>query len=226
MPYVLPRRTDLQDGAIQIKDLFFNKSQYKVTTEPYAQGPLYVRASDLNKTGHSAPMIVENGDARSFLRATHGLLAYVLVYVDNDGVALTKAQANDVVDAIQQELVDGNALDDLQTIVEGVDADYNFNGEVEDVLRILSGDKFEFNAGVTFQDEAGDYVVPVGVGSFSTPNDRRLITGDTTWETSLASGELYQYSTNVITYAGAKQKDSANDDIPLIIVYKNDGTLA
>lgn len=226
MPYVLPRRTDLQDGAIQIKDLFFNKSQYKATIEPYPQGPLYVRASDLNITGHTAPMIVSNGDARSFLRDTHGLLAYVLVYVDNDGVALTKAQAIEVVYAIQQELVDGNALDDLQAIVESVDIDYNFNGEVLDVLRILSGDQFDFSAGVTFQDDAGDYVMPMGVGSFSTPNDRKLINGDTTWETSLASGELYKYSTTVKTYAGVTQKDSAQNIIPLISVYQNDGTLA
>lgn len=226
MPYVLPRRTDLQDGAIQIKDLYFNKSQYKPTIEPYAQGPLYVRASDLNKSGHTAPMIVSNGDARSFLRDTHGLLAYVLVYVDNDGIALTKTQAIEVVDAIQQELIDGNALDDIEAIVENINGDYNFNGDVQDVLRILSGDKFDFSAGVTFQDDAGVYVMPMGVGSFSTPNDRRLITGDTTWETSLESGELYQYSTNVITYAGTKQKDSADNYIPLIIVYKNDGTLA
>jgi hypothetical protein len=202
MPYVLPRRTDLQDGAIQIKDLFFNKSQYKVTTEPYAQGPLYVRASDLNMTGHTAPIIVSNGDERSFLRATHGLLAYVLVYVD------------------------GNALDDIEAIVENINGDYNFNGSVEDVLRILAGDKFEFNAGVKFQDNAGDYVVPMGVGSFSTPNDRKLINGDTTWETSLAEGELYQYSTNVKTYAGKTQLDSADNEIPLIIVYQNNGTLA
>jgi hypothetical protein len=226
MPYVLPRRTDLQDGAIQIKDLFFNKSQYKASIEPYPQGPLYVRASDLNITGHTAPVIVSNGDERSFLRATHGLLAYVLVYVDNDGIALTKSQAIEVVQAIQQELKDGNALDDIEAIVESVDANYNFNGNVEDVLRILAGDKFEFNAGVKFQDNAGDYVVPMGVGSFSTPNDRKLINGDTTWETSLSSGELYQYSTNVKTYAGKKQLDSALNEIPLIIVYKNDGTLA
>jgi hypothetical protein len=226
MPYVLPRRTDLQDGAIQIKDLFFNKSQYKVTTEPYAQGPLYVRASDLNMTGHTAPIIVSNGDERSFLRATHGLLAYVLVYVDNDGVALTKAQAIEVVQAIQQEVIDGNALDDIEAIVENINGDYNFNGSVEDVLRILAGDKFEFNAGVKFQDNAGDYVVPMGVGSFSTPNDRKLINGDTTWETSLAEGELYQYSTNVKTYAGKTQLDSADNEIPLIIVYQNNGTLA
>jgi hypothetical protein len=226
MPYVLPRRTDLQDGAIQIKDLYFNKSQYKTTIEPYAQGPLYVRASDLNMKGHTAPIIVSNGDERSFLRATHGLLAYVLVYVDNDGIALTKAQAIAIVEAIQQELKDGNALNDIEAIVESVDADYNFNGTVVEVLRILAGDKFEFNAGVKFQDDAGNYVVPMGVGSFSTPNDRKLINGDTTWETSLASGELYKYSTLVKTYAGKTQLDSGDNEIPLIIVYKNDGTLA
>jgi hypothetical protein len=226
MPYVLPRRTDLQDGAIQIKDLFFNKSQYKPSIEPFPQGPLYVRASDLNITGHTAPKIVSNGDERSFLRATHGLLAYVLVYVDNDGTALTKSQAIEVVQAIQQELKDGNALNDIEAIVESVDADYNFNGTVVEVLRILAGDKFEFNAGVKFQDDAGDYVVPMGVGSFSTPNDRKLINGDTTWETSLASGELHKYSTLVKTYAGKTQLDSTLNTIPLITVYKNDGTLA
>ena len=226
MPYVLPRRTDLQDGAIQIKDLYFNKSQYKATIEPYPQGPLYVRASDLNITGHTAPMIVSNGDARSFLRDTHGLLAYVLVYVDNDGIALTKAQASEVVYAIQQELVDGNALDNIETIVENINGDYNFNGEVLDVLRILSGDQFDFSAGVTFQDGDGNYVMPMGVGSFSTPNDRKLINGDTTWETSLASGELYKYSNTITKYAGKTQKDSAQNIIPLISVYKNDGTLA
>ena len=226
MPYVLPRRTDLQDGAIQIKDLFFNKSQYKPASEPYPQGPLYVRASDLNMKGHTAPIIVSNGDERSFLRATHGLLAYVLVYVDNDNSALTKAQAIEVVETIQQRVVDGLALSNLQAVVVAINADYDFNGNVEDVLRILAGDKFEFNAGVTFQDGAGAYVVPVGVGSFSTPNDRKLINGDTTWETSLSEGELYQYSTNVKTYAGTTQLDSADNEIPLIIVYQNDGTLA
>jgi hypothetical protein len=226
MPYVLPRRTDLQDGAIQIKDLFFNKSQYKPASEPYPQGPLYVRASDLNMKGHTAPIIVSNGDERSFLRDTHGLLAYVLVYVDNDATALTKAQAIAVVEAIQQEVIDGNALDDIEAIVENINGDYTFNGSTEDVLRILAGDKFEFNAGVKFQDDNGDYVVPMGVGSFSTPNDRKLINGDTTWETSLSEGELYQYSTNVKTYAGKTQLDSADNEIPLIIVYQNDGTLA
>jgi len=226
MPYVLPRRTDLKEGAIQIKDLFFNKSQFKATTEPFAQGPLYVRPSDLNTTGHTAPIIVSNGDERSFLRATHGLLAYVLVYVDNDATALTKAQAIAVVEAIQQQVIDGNALDDIEGIAQNINGDYNFNGSTEDVLRILAGDKFEFNAGVTFQDDAGAYVVPVGVGSFSTPNDRKLINGDTTWETSLSEGELFQYSTNVRTYAGTTQLDSADNEIPLIIVYQNDGTLA
>lgn len=223
MPYVIAKRTDLQNGAIQIKDLYFNKSQANPVTEPFPQGPLYVRKPDLNTTGSTAPVINAVGNIRSFLRATHGLLAYILVYVDNDGIALTKAQGINIVNAIQTAIVDGNALD-IGTIVTNVDANYDFNGSVEDVLRILSGDQMNFSAGLKIQDTNGDYVANLGVGTFTTPNDRKMLNGDTTWETSLESGNLADLVA-LTTYAGTTQKDGANNLIGLVTVYDDDGTL-
>lgn len=238
MPYIVVRRSDIPAGAVQITDLYFNKSQARVHNGPVAQGPIYLRPIDINASGRLSPRLVTNGGDITISNQTTGLVAYVLTQVDNDTEALTLAQAIAVAEYIVNKAYNADDLDNLEADLQNdIDANYNYGDEIENLLKILSGEKFVVNANTPIQDGGVHTPLLISTSNFPIPGDRRLVTGDTAWEESLATGQLYKYTNTITSYLsdlsvnlgevnlnGVVPAANGNGN-PYAVVYLNNGTV-
>lgn len=238
MPYIVVRRNDIPAGAVQITDLFFNKSQARSHSEPKPQGPLYLRPIDINESGRLSPRLKTNGGDITITNQTTGLVAYVLTQVDNNTEALTLAQAIDVANFIIAKAYAAEDLDNLEADIQAeFGADYHYSDEIENLLKILSGEKFVVSANTPIQDGGAHTPLLISESNFPVPGDRRLVTGDTSWKTSLASGQLYKFTNTINSYFsdlsinlgevnlnGVVPEANGNGN-PYAVVYLNDGTV-
>ncbi len=238
MPYIVVRRDDIQAGSVQITDLYFNKSKARSHNEPYPQGPIYLRPIDVNSTGRLAPKLKTVGGDILISLQTTGLTAYVLTQVDNDSASLTLPQAVEVAEYIVNKAYAAEDLDNLEADLQAdIEPNYNYGDDIENLIKILSGEKFVVSANTTIEDGGVHVPLLIGSSNFPIPGDRRLVTGDTAWISSLASGQLYQY-TNVVNSYGADRTPSLQEvnpngvvhlpngnGNPLCVIYLNDGTV-
>lgn len=238
MPYIVVRRSDIPAGAVQITDLYFNKSQARVHNGPVPQGPIYLRPIDVNDSGRLSPRLRTNGDDITITHQTTGLVAYVLTQVDNDGAALTLAQAIEVANFIVAKAYAAEDLDNLEADIQAEFGDeYNYSDEIENLLKILSGEKFVVSANTPIQEGGVHTPLLISSSNFPVPGDRRLVTGDTAWEESLASGQLFKFTNTITSYFsdlsvnlgevninGVVPAANGNEN-PYAVVYLNDGTV-
>lgn len=238
MPYIVVRRSDIPAGAVQITDLFFNKSQARSHSEPKPQGPIYLRPIEINGSGRFSPQLFTNGGDITITNPTSGLVAYVLTQVDNDTEALTLAQAIEVANYIIDKAYAAEDLDNLEADIQAdIDANYNYGDEIENLLKILSGEKFVVSANTPIQDAGAHTPLLISDSNFPIPNDRKLVTNDTYWKTSLATGQLYKYTNTINSYFsdmsinlgevnpnGIVPAANGNGN-PYAVVYLNDGTV-
>lgn len=238
MPYIVVRRSDIPAGAVQITDLFFNKSQARSHNEPKPQGPIYLRPIDINASGRLSPRLSTNGGDITISHQTTGLVAYVLTQVDNNTAALTLAEAIEVAEYIVNKAYAAGDLDNLEADIQAdIDADYNYGDEIENLLKILSGEKFVVNANTPIQVGGVHTPLLISTSNYPIPNDRKLVTNDTYWKTSLATGQLYKYTNTINSYFsdlsinlgevnlnGVVPAANGNGN-PYAVVYLNDGTV-
>ena len=238
MPYIVVRRSDLPAGAVQITDLFFNKSQARSHSEPKPQGPIYLRPIDINDTGRLSPRLSTNGGDITISHQTTGLVAYVLTQIANDGAALTRQLAIEAAEYIVNKAYNADDLDNLEADLQNdINADYTYSDEIENLLRILSGEKFVVNAGTPIQVAGNHTPLLITNSNFPVPGDRKLVTNDTYWKTSLATGQLYKYTNTINSYFsdmsinlgevnlnGIVPAANGNGN-PYAVVYLNDGTV-
>jgi len=240
MPFILARRSQIQNGSIQITDLFPNVSQRNLVNDPVGQGPFYVRVPNIGATGRTRPFIKTNADGSlEFLQSCNGLVAYLLANVEADfgGAAdsLTVPQAEAAATLILGRAQAGQTLQvaDINTILSGVavvnaatDLDgaavgSDSTGSVAEVLAILAGEDYTVNGGVPIQDLNGAFAPVIGAGTLGTTM-RTLVHNDSSWKISFSEGTLGGL-------AGAQDPKKAfagvNSATPLLTVYNDDGTI-
>jgi hypothetical protein len=234
MPFILARRSQIQNGSVQITDLFPNATQSNLVNDPRPQGPFYVRVPNIGNTGSTRPFIRTNSDGSlEFLRASNGLVAYLIANVEGDPLvpnppALTIPEAEDIANGIISRVQDGLALelgdinDVCDAVVGGTGLDQgDSTGSVAEVLAILAGEDYIVNAGTPIQDAVGDFVNAVAPGTLGTTM-RTLVPQDSSWKISFSEGVLSglvgAQNAN-LAFAGVKSAT------PLLTVYNDDGTI-
>ena len=199
MPYICMRRTDIENGVLQVTDLWPNSSQHSLVYGPVGQTK-YLRGIE-----NDTVTVVANVTYREY----SGVTAYLLDTVANgtNGHALTVAQAHNMATDIIALVTSGEAatlvavnaiLDDYVT-----DTELEGNGSVGDLsvlLQILAG---------------GHYVVPAGTGAASGSAFKGTASGEivsgkylstfdgSALHSSLALGQLASLTSSSFSYMGA-----------------------
>jgi hypothetical protein len=247
MPFILARRSEIQNGSIQITDLFPNSSQRNLANDPVGQGPFYVRTSNLGATGRTRPFIKTNANnSTEFLQECNGLVAYLIANIEANpaadvngagtGPALTVPQAETASTNILARVRAGQKIEvaDINTILSAADvvnaptdfdgasvANSNSTGSVTDVLALLAGEDYTINGGVAIQDTDGVKAIVVAPGYLGTTM-RNLVPNDSSWKISFNEGNLGGLVANQpinLAFAGVKSTT------PLLTVYNDDGTI-
>jgi hypothetical protein len=233
MPFILARRAEIQNGSVQITDLFPNASQSNPGIDPKPQGPFYVRTANIGATGRTRPFIKTNADnSTEFLQSCNGLVAYLIANVEADvggaDDALTVPEAEEIATGILARVRAGQILTlaEINAVCNGVSNasgldQGNSTGSVSDVLSILAGEDYNVNAGVPIQDAAGNFAIVVGAGYLGM-SMRKLVPNDSSWKISFSEGTLgglVSYQPVNLAFAGVKATT------PLLTVYNDDGTI-
>jgi hypothetical protein len=233
MPFILARRSEIQNGSIQITDLFPNATQSNPGIDPRPQGPFYVRVANIGSTGRTRPIIKTNADGSlEFLTQCNGLVAYLIANVEavpgGAADALTVVEAEAIADGILARVQDGLALElaDINGVCNGVSAGSGLDqgdstGSVAEVLAILAGEDYIVNAETPIQDAGGDFVNGIAPGTLGTTM-RTLVPQDSSWKISFSEGVLSglvgAQNAN-LAFAGVKSAT------PLLTVYNDDGSI-
>lgn len=243
MPFILARRAEIQNGAVQITDLFPNASQRNLVNDPVGQGPFYVRVPNLGDQGAYRTIIKTNSDGSlEFLRESRGLIAYLIENVEADNAgdadALTLAEAQTSAEAILARVRAGQKIErtdvnDILTATLGGNATNldgadnagnpagNSTGSISDILAILAGEEYIVPAGTRIQEANGLFALVLNAGQLQSTM-RTLIPNDTSWQVSFSEGALSSLtSAQDATKAFAGVKSAS----PLLTVYNNDGSL-
>jgi hypothetical protein len=247
MPFILARRAEIQNGSVQITDLFPNASQSNPGIDPKPQGPFYVRTANIGATGRTRPFIKTNADTSTeFLQSCNGLVAYLIANIEANpaanvngagtGPALTVPQAEQAATNILARVRAGLKMEvaDINTILSAADvvnADTDFDGasvvnsnstgSVTDVLALLAGEDYTINGGVAIQDADGVKAIVVAPGYLGMTM-RKLVPNDSSWKISFNEGTLgglVSYQPVNLAFAGVKSTT------PLLTVYNDDGTI-
>ena len=233
MPFILARRSEIQNGSIQITDLFPNATQSNPGIDPRPQGPFYVRVANIGATGRTRPFIKTNtDDSLEFLQSCNGLIAYLIANVEadpnGDADALTIPEAEEIADGLMTRVRAGQTLQlaDINAVCNGVSAGSGLDqgdstGTVVSVLSILAGEAYTVNGGVPIQDAGGDFVNGIDPGTLGTTM-RTLVANDSSWQISFSEGTLAGLVANQpvnLQFAGVKSTT------PLLTVYNDDGTI-
>lgn len=244
MPFIIARRPEIQNGSVQITDLFPNESQRNLVNDPKGQGPFYVRVPNIGSEGLYRPVIKVNADnSLEFLREARGLLAYLIANVeaDNGGAAeaLTIAQAQNIADALVARVRSGLKIErtDVNAILTAevgqatnLDGDDdlgnpagNSTGSLSDILSILAGNDYVVQAGIDIQDAVGNFALVLNAGTIQNVV-RSLVPNDTSWQISFSEGALSGLTTVRDAVAGDLFA-GVRSTSPLLTVYNDDGTL-
>jgi len=199
MPYIVSRVAGAQNGSVQIHDLFINKSQANLTNDPAPQSPVHVRVPVWGDAVGQVPTLGVAGANVRFIGTATGVLAYLLRRVeDGNGDALTVTDALPIVSAIRTQIEAGGVVN-LGFLNGIVPADFdgqasNSTGDVEELIRIISGESYTVAAGTAIQDAGG--LIAVLADDFFGRDVKRLVENDLNWRTSLRQGALGAFVNN------------------------------
>lgn len=201
MPYIVSRVAGQQNGSVQIHDLFINKTQKNLANDPSAQSPVHVRIPVWGAEFGKIPALATSGANVTFATSASGVLAYILRRVDDGaGDALTVGAAVGVTNGIKGIVEAGGAitLAVLNGLVpgdfDGAGVGSNSTGDVEELVRIISGESYNVPAGTAIQDAGG--LIAVLADDYFASNVKRLVENDLSWRTSLQSGAIRAYVNN------------------------------
>jgi hypothetical protein len=237
MPYIIATRPEIQNGSVQVTDLFPNASQRNLVNDPVGQGPFYVRVPNTGLSGIDAPTLTTLADNSIVTsRQSKGLLVYLLANVEaNGGAALTLQEARDAVGLIMDRVYAGTALtidlinDDLSAAVggdtdlDGVEFGSNSTGSLAELLAILSGEEYVVPAGREIQDLNSAFSVVIAPGTLSS-SMRTLVPNDASWKISFSEGVLSGL-TSVRDQVNGDLFAGVRSTIPLLTIYNNDGSV-
>lgn len=235
MPFIIARRSEIQNGSVQVTDLFPNDSQRNLVNDPKGQGPFYVRVANIGSTGPSRPIIKVNADTSTeFLREAKGLVAYLVANIEADpngaADALTIAEAEQIADGLLTRVRAGQSLTavNVNAVCDGVSAasgigQGNSTATLTDILSILAGEEYTVAGGIPVQAANGTFAAVVGPGVLGSTM-RTLVPNDASWKISFSEGSLRSLTT---------VRDAVNGDLfagvrstsPLLTVYNNDGSI-
>jgi hypothetical protein len=233
MPFILARRSEIQNGSIQITDLFPNATQSNPGIDPRPQGPFYVRVSNIGATGRTRPFIKTNTDGSlEFLTRCNGLVAYLIANVEadpgGDADALTVPEAEEIAQGLLARVRAGQILRlaEINGVCNAVSGGSgldqgNSTGSVAEVLAILAGEDYIVNAGVPIQDNGDNFAPVIAPGTLGTTM-RTLVPQDSSWKISFSEGVLGGLTGDQDVnraFAGVKSAT------PLLTVYNDDGTI-
>ena len=237
MPYIIASRPEIQNGSVQITDLFPNDSQRNLVNDPVGQGPFYVRVPNLGLSGINAPVLATLADNSIVMaRPSRGLLPYLLANVEaNGGASLTLQEGRDAVGLIMDRVYAGTALtidlinDDLSAAVggntdlDGVEFGSNSTGSLTELLAILSGEEYVVPAGREIEAANGAFSVVIAPGTLGS-TVRSLVPNDASWKVSFSEGVLAGLTSvrdgvNGYLFAGVRSTT------PLLTIYNNDGSV-
>ena len=234
MPFILARRAEIQNGSVQITDLFPNASQANLVNDPRPQGPFYVRTPNIGATGKTRPFIKTNPNGSlEFLQECNGLVAYLIANVEADGAgagdALTIPEAEEAADLILARVRAGQTIEeaDVDAALTAANGNAtsafagNSTGAIEEILAILAGEDYIVAGGVPVQTAAGLFAAAIAPGTLGTTM-RTLVPNDSSWKISFSEGCLAGLVANQpvdVQFAGQ------NATTPLLTVYNDDGTI-
>ena len=215
MPFICKRRTDIQDGILQISDLWPSKTLANGVSDPRPQGPRYISGPVTN----TVVLASTGATQRYFPSAQSGLAAYLVANVQADGAggaALTPTEANVAAAAILTRMRAGNSLTlaNINTILvaaAGAGTELtsgggsNSTGSVTDILRILAGATYTVPAGTicqvvvsTFNPQSGPAAWNAANFDFNTFTD--VLAMDSSFYISLAQGHLNGFTSTSFRY--------------------------
>lgn len=232
MPFIIARRSDVQNGSVLVTDLFPDQSQANPTVDPKPQGPYYVRKTVFGTEFGSTPRISSNLNIRTLATPAVGVLGYILRRIATvAGSSVNLDAAIRITNAIALKVGAGDPLTAavLNGIVLGeVGSDFDGSGsastgEVSELLRILAGESYVIPAGTDIQNALGNLIVVVADTAFGNDN-RNLVERDKSWQTSFASGVLSRLVAPTTSIFGVAS-EGAIDDTPLVTVYNTDGSV-
>lgn len=180
--YIVLLRNDLDDNFLQTLDLVPNTSQRNLVYQPVGQtgylSHYYIDGVNGDVTTTGVGPITTVGD-------TYGLAAYLIDRVENSGAAgdpaLTDVEANTIAASIGSTILAGNPLTlaainiliNVPAGVSGSDLDGtlgNSTGSVEDILRIVAGERYKLPAGSQVEDVANAFDATVRGAFVTAPN--------------------------------------------------------
>lgn len=183
MPYLVAKRSFIQNGAVQVKDLWPNISQRNSVVDPQGTGPIYVHAWSV---GDRPSLVgsVTSGET-VFYNDAVGLIPYLIATVevgqdDGDGgfesrsatvgvqsilsYSEAKEFASRIFDlvALNEEITEANLnaiLDDMMGTagiqdVLGTGGTALSSASISEIVRIIAGEKFVVPAGLIIQEIA------------------------------------------------------------------------
>lgn len=260
MPYLVATRNYIQNGAVQVKDLWPSISQRNLVNDPQGTGPVYVHSWSYGDVPH-----LRNTTTTSFVKDCVGLTGYLMKNIqviqdDGDGGTEPRGTTEGTYDVLTtqeattfakrifdyvargwdlnagdlNEILTDDIIDNgVQQSVFGEEISSS-TGVLSEIIRIVAGEKYVIPAGTVIQTiEEGEgtyYSFTVDVAStagFAPKTCLSLIQGDSSWEQSLAGGDLSKF-TIMTEYAGKSTQDSWIDawgntiggsDIGIVAIY-------
>jgi hypothetical protein len=209
MPYICMRRTDIDDGVLQVLDLYPNTSQRNLIYDPVGQ------TKYVNRCANDTVATVASGGNDITVNAYSGVGAYLIANVEAGGLAagtaaMTDAQANAASAAIIAALNAGSAmtLAAVNVILSAAVADTELTnaggsastGSLADLLKILAGGEFILPAGSATEIPTGTFN-PAAKGSF-TAGQYRNTYDSFALNASIGEGALSQFIATTYEYGG------------------------
>lgn len=219
MPYLVMKRDDIPDGALQVLDLDPNESRRNTPYEPYGQTK-YVN-SVKNDT-----VVLSGADPIITVGELSGLAAFFVTQLDDGGGdALTAAEANANATAVLALVAYGNLSAAAGSLAIGT-VNAAITGTLSatqhrQMLEILAGRTYTVPDG-TQVEASGSFDVSPAVGTAGGPafGEYRATFDTGALTISFAEGKISGFLRNDFTYQGV---GGSNGEA--LVVYNDDGTL-
>lgn len=224
MPYICMIRTDIDDGILQVLDLYPNTSLRNLIYDPVGQ------TKYVNRCQNDVVATTASGGNDVTVNAASGVAAYLLDHVEAGGLAagtgaLTDANANTIADAIVAAMDAGTAmtLAAVNALLSATVADTELTdaggsastGVLADLLKVLAGGEYILPAGSITETPTGTFNTTPS-GSFTTGQYRATYDGFAL-SASVAEGALSQFISSSYEYGGTTGA--------ALVVYDDDGTV-
>jgi hypothetical protein len=217
-------RSDIEDGVLQVLDLYPNTSQRNLIYDAPGQTKYVNRC-----TSDTVATTASGGDDVT-VNAYTGVAAYLLDHVEEGGLAagtgaLTDAHANTIATNIIAAMDSGAAmtLAAVNTLIAATAANSeltsgggsNSTGSLAELLKILAGAEYVLPAGSVTETPTGTFNTTVS-GSF-TSGQYRATYDSFALNASLGEGALSQFTSSDFEYGGTTGA--------ALIVYDDDGAV-